>query len=576
MSERIITNSKNLQKKFTEIYEDFFTKNNLIISSPQVINRWHITHLKGIKIKITQKMSTKMYMGINIRKDDEIHLQKYIEYISAEQKFKIRNIEIEENTKQTIRMRDTIKKKLSEFGFTKWIDITVLSENQRGTGVATATIEAMLLSLTIHILWGKLLPEQFDDYEKFMKSKEYISISAMTQELISTITWIPKEDINNTVIFTAAIYNGNLCVWYDNKRHIEHIHPKVLHIDNNICVQHINPEAEYALECSIINIGAFFDEFYNRETYANLEKQYLDACEKFQIGHNKTSIFLDETNFLYLNILEAEKESSLHPTDEEKSTNLFNQINKLWLYQTFIENYMTLYKEIMTTFQNNITFDDEQLWLLPISSCKPWGTFKCFTKKQKSRETLKKTVDELRKKWFPTANLQRMSWEDGISKEKIQIEQYLEKGNVSNYIHDNDAVLELWSDETEQKIIGKHRELIRQKEETMIFDCIDGKIYINNELTNHKEILSQSGTVEIMKVIFENMGKYVNNSKLPVSSYTKNKNEMVGKIIWPLQELVKKRFNEKLNLECTGNIMDFDLKLTPNKIHIWLLKKIIN
>ncbi|MEI7558672.1 MAG: hypothetical protein WCJ45_08015 [bacterium] len=64
-------------------------------------------------------MSTKMYMGINIRKDDEIHLQKYIEYISAEQKFKIRNIEIEENTKQTIRMRDTIKKKLSEFGFTK-------------------------------------------------------------------------------------------------------------------------------------------------------------------------------------------------------------------------------------------------------------------------------------------------------------------------------------------------------------------------------------------------------------------------------------------------------------------------
>ncbi|MEI7558671.1 MAG: hypothetical protein WCJ45_08010 [bacterium] len=103
----------------------------------------------------------------------------------------------------------------------------------------------------------------------------------------------------------------------------------MLHIDNNICVQHINPEAEYALECSIINIGAFFDEFYNRETYANLEKQYLDACEKFQIGHNKTSIFLDETNFLYLNILEAEKESSLHPTDEEKSTNLFNQINKL-------------------------------------------------------------------------------------------------------------------------------------------------------------------------------------------------------------------------------------------------------
>ena len=82
-----------------------------------------------------------------------------------------------------------------------------------------------------------------------------------------------------------------------------------------------------------------------------------------------------------------------------------------------------------------------------------------------------------------------------------------------------------------KKTLGKHRELLKQPEDNMIFDCIDGKIYINNELTTHKEILTQSGTVEIMKMVFEHMGKYVNNSKLPVSSYTKNKNEMVGKII---------------------------------------------
>ena len=576
MKDRLIMNSSKIQKTFPEIYEDFFTRNNLIVSCPQVINRWHITHLKEVKIKIAQKMPTKIYMGINLRKDNEIHLQRYIEYISAEQKFEIRHIETEKKTQQKTEMRKIINQKLSEFGVKQWIDITVLSENQRGTGTATSTIEVMLFSLAIHILSGKLLPEQLDDYEKFMRSKEYTSISAMTQELISISRWIPKEDINSTVIFTAAIHNGNLCIWYNNKKHIESINPKVLHIDNNVCVQHMDPDAEYALECSIINLGSFFDEFYNRETYTNLQKKYLDTCKNFQMNQNNTSIFLNETNFLYLNILEAEKQSSLHPTDEHSSQNLFDQINRLWSYQTFIENHMKLYREIIKIFNDNITFEDEQLWLLPISSCKPWGTFKCFTKKQKSRETLQKTVDELRRKWYPTANLQRISREDGISTENIKIEQYIEKGRISGYVHDNDALLELWSDGQEQKIIGKHRELIRQQEDTMIFDCIDGKIYINNELTNHKEILTQSGTVEIMKVILENMGKYVNNSKLPISSYSKNKNEMVGKIIWPLQTLVKKRFNEKLDLECTGNIMDFDLKLTPNKIHIWLLKKITN
>lgn len=54
-------------------------------------------------------------------------------------------------------------------------------------------------------------------------------------------------------------------------------------------------------------------------------------------------------------------------------------------------------------------------------------------------------------------------------------------------------------------MIGKHRDLLKIGKESIIFDAIDGKIYINNELTNHKEILSQSGTVEIMKTLFEHM-----------------------------------------------------------------------
>jgi hypothetical protein len=61
---------------------------------------------------------------------------------------------------------------------------------------------------------------------------------------------------------------------------------------------------------------------------------------------------------------------------------------------------------------------------------------------------------------------------------------------------------------------------------------------------------------------------------LPPSSYSKNKNDMTGKIILPLQQLMEKKFNEKLELKCSWNIVNFDLILDRGKIPILLIKKI--
>lgn len=39
MDHRLIMNTENLQKRFPEVYEEFFSQNNLIVSCPQIINR---------------------------------------------------------------------------------------------------------------------------------------------------------------------------------------------------------------------------------------------------------------------------------------------------------------------------------------------------------------------------------------------------------------------------------------------------------------------------------------------------------------------------------------------------------
>lgn len=46
----------------------------------------------------------------------------------------------------------------------------------------------------------------------------------------------------------------------------------------------------------------------------------------------------------------------------------------------------------------------------------------------------------------------------------------------------------------------------------------------------------------MMKILLENIGKEVSNSKLPVSTYSKNKNEILSKVILPIRKLSKEHF----------------------------------
>jgi hypothetical protein len=48
----------------------------------------------------------------------------------------------------------------------------------------------------------------------------------------------------------------------------------------------------------------------------------------------------------------------------------------------------------------------------------------------------------------------------------------------------------------------------------------------------------------------ENMGKDIANKEFASSSYSKNKNDMLGKIVIPLLELIERETGKKLPLIC--------------------------
>ena len=88
--------------------------------------------------------------------------------------------------------------------------MTVLSENERGTGITSYSIRAILVAYTLHIISGNISQEELDDYTTFTKSKKFKEVYMTAKDIMKSIWNIPKEEINTTALFTAGINNGNI------------------------------------------------------------------------------------------------------------------------------------------------------------------------------------------------------------------------------------------------------------------------------------------------------------------------------------------------------------------------------
>jgi len=79
---------------------------------------------------------------------------------------------------------------------------------------------------------------------------------------------------------------------------------------------------------------------------------------------------------------------------------------------------------------------------------------------------------------------------------------------------------------------------------------LNNKMYVNGRKLTSEDLHSQTATVDILKILIENSGKDISNKDFPISSYSKNKNDMLGKIVLPLIELIEKETGKKLPLIC--------------------------
>lgn len=205
----------------------------------------------------------------------------------------------------------------------------VVSENEMGTGIAIATIQALLLSWMIHILSGKLTIEQLNRYDDLLKDKICLDIFSTATNLLEYVTKIDKKDINQNIMFTAMISHGQLGQTFGNAEFLKHRYPKLFMIGDNVCNDHHYPKLTEILDFSIISFGSNFSEFYNREAYDDMQKQYNAVNEYYETPNINTNIFNDYINFLYAKVNDAGKNMITNPTNDHLVNSFLEQVNRL-------------------------------------------------------------------------------------------------------------------------------------------------------------------------------------------------------------------------------------------------------
>ena len=181
-------------------------------------------------------------------------------------------------------------------------------------------------------------------------------------------------------------------------------------------------------------------------------------------------------------------------------------------------------------------------------------------------ETLQKTSLE-----FTGAKLIYANRIDGIEHEGFKIEQDLKHGIYSSFLESNNCILRRVNGKV---MIADCESSIENNQSGLLLDTLHNKIYLDGQKLTSQDLHSQSATVEIIKVLIQNLGKEVANKDLPPSSYSKNKNEMIGKIVIPLLDLIEKKTGKKLPLICKGSLYDFYIKLNKSDTEIVVIDRL--
>jgi len=587
MEERIRMNTESLQKHFRGEYESFFAKHDLILSACNSFPRNLGFGYNKNKIHIKQKIPTKTYIGINILNTNKVKIQTIKSFDTIKQSFN--DVAFKDINKKHSEIINLIEGFLDEKGYKKGIEINFLSENPRGHGLAFSWTAWILIATGIYLIIGKITFSDIQNYDEFMRSSIFEEIFQLGRK-IDDISKYGNSIGNNcytpmtnghlpAVIFSEdydilspkkeiKIYKYKIKEFFEIKNDIDEIHLDygIIYSGKENKIEHIhqlfvNSEEELlTIEKTMVSL---------------LKKHGITKTKDFPFGRvfdHKFLTTLEDAffvgNFKLLYMFKLLLEKGFDDTVIHEFIHTINQNNDIGI---FFEQQNKIYALCKFWFDHYKKFEEETIGFFPINTSKTWGSFVFVAKHNKSRDTIVKTVKKLQELGYNDLTIEYASWLDGTCADGITIEQRIHEGKFSDYIKKDQVY---YKDNQGKSFIGDYNEIFANQKDGLLLDMIHNKMYLNGKKLNSSDLCSQTTTINVLDKLLENIGQDIGNKEFEISSYSKNKNEMIGKIILPLISLIEKETGERFPLICKGSIYDFYIKLNPSIIKISTIKKI--
>ena len=588
-------NSYKLKEIFSKAYDEIFIKSDIVISLPvSVWISWGTSCIFGWLI-INQTIPQRIYIWIKKNISNKIIVKSYKKI-----NFKTKSIE-ECKDDDFFSPWINFLKELEALYPNTWVDIFIFSEYEwKNSDIISSWILISIWLLLWKINLNNIFKWKNDKVDNLYKDPIFIELLNKTLALRlqynkSTLWW------SSLVSVISWIIDTNFPVFHIKEKIIKEDTKNVISVEslekvefsyitkklNDLVLSNIDNDMPF--DIYLISIGDYkntnwFRSFVNWWISSNEVKNIFLTSKK-----ENSNFFLelyDSNSFLEksVNLISSYTfhiANTLINTIEWKE-----KIDHLFFY---LKRNIELIKTLLWK-TNIISFEQEQFnieklshFIMQIYPDIKEKDFIIYTTGasvdmkyailvpnylQKINEEI--INNELNKNFWNNAALIYSSKNDGFNSEGLIIEQDTSKQIFTSKLSYDDYIIKdiYWDIE-----IWSYEDLILKNNNWIIFDTFHKKILINWEKLTSKDILSQNSTIEIVSLLFNNIGNEINNLSFSKSSYSKNKNEMLGKIIIPFLKIVKERYDIELPIICKWGLNNFFLKLENTNVPLYFLIK---
>lgn len=623
MQKRIPLNSKSLQEKFPDIYQNFFAKCPLVVSAPRHVMWMGEYTVRHGGVAMHQILPNRGYVGLIPQKNKKkIKVVDYQVYNPEKQSFENQTFD-EHQTNNIENNLSLFFEKTCGLKIDCGFDIHILLELPLDHALGRAGV-IMAPMITAFLLYYNLI--SIADIESWSTTPlaELIQNSKTKFDFVFRILW--KWEVFNYTIGSAtssfcSLTPSKTPLLFFSHRNDEAISEMIknklkknnLQIDdlkfidssyywgartNEFFGEHVG--WPWPFDWGIIHTGGMLDvlnlEFLIEDKQKELRDNANEVAGLFQIVLGNKNIndqpefyrlcndgdtqkklwygFIGSLQTLSLQLLLKLKHVLEEGFSQKLFSELVNAMDKVHstlhclFFHTADDTAIKTDGLLKTFFEKRI---GRNSFGTKISSFSTHGSLIFAVPSLVARPWTKEMIKTLQTNVNDKISFDYLSWED-VSEDNggVRIEQNLTAQVFSRFIP-NDVVAVVEYNRNGKNDIMLSAEQLKKIPFDVILDVQHDKISIMNRSVTAKTLPSQKATIEIICFLLEHLGVPVSNKDLPMKTYSSYRNEFQGKISGPLTNLL----GDKIKIKIAGELMNFTVCLTMARgTKIAILKKI--